>query len=148
MANRETTEATPFLGQKAAAIQQSGQLTEAQELFIELDKQKAGVKAFFEQYNQAAKAVVNELGIGAYFQDEEGIVYKTVKPSGTFVTFVDYAIDHTRRQGEVKGSLSMKEAKEAGFEVPENKPDQVQRLREINTGLENILDELKQEVSA
>jgi len=132
MANRETTEATPYLGQKAAEIKASGKLTEAQQLFIELDKQKAEHKNFFELYNAAAKMVVNELGIGAYFQDEEGIVYKTVKPSGTFVHFIDYAVDRTRRMGEAKGSLSMKEAKEAGFEVPGNKPEKAEQSMEVS----------------
>lgn len=109
----------PFLGSQRAEVL-AGNLSPEILHFIELDKRKAEVKAFFEEYNRAAKDVVDQIGIGAFFQDQEGTVYKTVKPAGTFVSYVDFAIDHTRRPDEAKGSLSMKEAIEAGFQLPES----------------------------
>jgi hypothetical protein len=108
----------PFLGRYREQTA-TGKLTPEMLHFIELDKKKAEVKAFFEEYNRAAKDVVDQIGIGSYFQDEDGTVYKTVKPAGTFVSFVDYSIDRTRRAEEAKGSLSMKEAREAGYTLPE-----------------------------
>lgn len=120
MAMRPLETFTPFIGK---AANQNGRPTAAQLHFIELDKKKAEIKAFFEEYNQAVKAVVDQVGIGSYFQDEEGTVYKTVKPAGTFVTFQDFAVDRTRRMGETKGSLSMAEAIRAGFTPAENKPE-------------------------
>lgn len=92
-------------------------LTERQRKFIALDKEKAEVKQFFEDYAAAIKDVIEEMGLGAFFQDEEGTVYKTTEPTGTFVTFQRYGIDRTRRLGEAKGTLSLKEATEAGYEV-------------------------------
>jgi len=92
-------------------------LTEVQRRFIELDKKKAEVKKFLEEYNAAAEAVVAEVGLMQYFQDEEGIVYKTGVPLGTFVFFPRVEILRTRRDGEKAGSMSLKEAKDAGFDV-------------------------------
>lgn len=59
--------------------------------------------------------------MGHMVQDTEGTVYKIVKPTGTFIFFreIDYA--RTRRNGEKQGTLSLTEAKEAGFVLPEAK---------------------------
>ena len=84
---------------------------------IELDRKKDEVKKFYDDYKSAVEAVVAESGVNHFFQDEDGIVYKTIVPEGIFVSFAKYSINRTRREGEVKGSLSMKEAKEAGFEI-------------------------------
>lgn len=121
MASGELSVPVGFLGRvktEAEEANKNGQITAAQARFVELDKRKAVVKQFFEEYNEAVKAVVSEIGIDSYFQDADGTVYKTVKPSGTFVQYLDYSIDHTRRETEAKGSLSMKEAQQAGFELP------------------------------
>lgn len=87
---------------------------------IQLELQKDDVKKFYEDYKAAVAAVVAEHGLNHYFQDADGIVYKTVEPDGRFVQFDKLAVVRTRRAGEKAGSLSLKEAKEAGFEV-ENK---------------------------
>jgi hypothetical protein len=52
------------------------------------------------------------------FQDEQGVVYKLVEPTGTFIEFKKLDYQRTRRPGETKGSLSIKEAEEAGFVLP------------------------------
>lgn len=59
-----------------------------------------------------------EVGINGYFQDEEGTVYKLVIPNGKFVYFDKLGYERTRRPGEKRGDLSMKEAQEAGFILP------------------------------
>lgn len=100
-------------------------ITEAQKKLIELDKKKEEVKKFFDDYNAAIEAVVAESGVGHFFQDEDGTVYKTIVPEGKFVHFQKYDVNRTRRAGEVKGSLSMKEAVEAGFFLPETKPKKI-----------------------
>jgi hypothetical protein len=101
-------------------------LTAVQETFVELDKKKKAVEEFYQQYDAAIAAVVHEAaanqgegadGIGAFFQDEEGTVYKTDIPKGTFVSFKPLTILRTRREGEKQGTLALKTAQEAGFEV-------------------------------
>jgi hypothetical protein len=52
-------------------------LTEAQKTFIALEKRKAEYKTFLDELAQATKAVIAEIGTDAYFQDDEGTVYKT-----------------------------------------------------------------------
>ena len=92
-------------------------LTETQQKFIELEKKKAVIKQFFDELRQATQAVVDDVGVGHYFQDEDGTVYKTSIPEGKFVYFEKYDVLRTRREGEKSGTLSLKEAKEHGFEV-------------------------------
>lgn len=108
---------------EAAAANYDAKLKEIDRLkyvFIELDREKIKHKKFYEEYDETAAALAKLIGLEVYFQDDEGVVYKTEKPSGTFVAFKDVAVSRTRRarDGEVKGSLSMKEAEAAGFVLP------------------------------
>lgn len=92
-------------------------MTEAQKKFVELEKKKEEVKKFFEELKAATEALAVEVGMDGMFQDDEGIVYKVVKPAGRFVAYEDISYKRTRRPGEKAGDLSMKEAREAGFKV-------------------------------
>jgi hypothetical protein len=92
-------------------------MTEAQQKFVALEKQKEQVKKYFEQLKEATESVAKEVGINGYFQDEEGTVYKIVEPEGKFVTFEKISYVRTRRMDEKRGDLSLKEAEEAGFTV-------------------------------
>lgn len=93
-------------------------MSDAINRFLVLERKKAEVKKYFEELNLALEAVVAELGVNKYFQDSDGTVYKTVIPEGRFVAFDRLGYVRTRRGDEKRGDLSMKEAKEAGFEVP------------------------------
>lgn len=93
-------------------------MTEAQKRFVELEKQKEQVKQYFENLKNAVEAVQKEVGVNGYFQDAEGTVYKIVIPEGKFVTFEHISYVRTRRLHEKRGDLSIKEAEEAGFNVP------------------------------
>jgi hypothetical protein len=92
-------------------------MTEAQQKFVALEKQKEQVKKYFEQLKESTESVAKEVGINGYFQDEEGTVYKIVEPEGKFVTFEKISYVRTRRMDEKRGDLSLKEAEEAGFTV-------------------------------
>jgi hypothetical protein len=92
-------------------------MTEAQKRFVLLEKRKDEVKRYFEELNEAIKAVAAEVGINGYFQDDEGTVYKIIEPEGKFVTFDKLSYIRTRRVHEKRGDLSLKEAEEAGFKV-------------------------------
>jgi hypothetical protein len=92
-------------------------MTDVQKKFVELEKRKAEVKKYFEELEQATLELAKEIGVGGMFQDPEGTVYKVVIPEGTFVKFAKIGYQRTRRPGEVKGDLSLTEARERGFVV-------------------------------
>ena len=92
-------------------------MTDTQNKFVELEKKKEEVKKFFDDLREATQAVADEIGVGNYFQDEEGTVYKVVVPPGKWIVFDTISYSRTKREGEERGSLSVKEAKEHGFEV-------------------------------
>lgn len=92
-------------------------MTDAQMKFVSLEKRKEEVKRFFEELKLATEAVSKEIGIGGYFQDKEGTVYKIVVPEGRFVAFDRIGYQRTRRSNEKRGDLSLTEAREAGFSV-------------------------------
>jgi len=94
-------------------------LTPAIQKFIELDKKKAEVKKFFDEYKEAIEAVIEEQGLGAHFQDADGTVYQTAIPEGRFVAFDKFTVNRTRRidLDEKKGTLSLSGARELGYEV-------------------------------
>lgn len=99
-----------------AALQKSG-LTPAQARFVELERRREEAKQFFKDLAEATQAVADEIGVGGFFQDDQGIVYKIVTPKGRWVEFESIGYERTKRDGEAKGSLSIKEAREMGFEV-------------------------------
>jgi hypothetical protein len=88
-----------------------------QEMVIAADLRKAEAKDILDNIKRANKALFDIVGAGYYFQDEYGTVYKTDTCDGKFVYFEPVEIKRTRREGETKGSLSMTEARAAGFEV-------------------------------
>ena len=87
--------------------------------FLELERQKANVKKFFDQLSEATEALSKEVGIGGFFQDpSDGTVFKIVVPSGRFVHYENISYIRTRRSDEKRGDLSLKEAEAAGYKVP------------------------------
>lgn len=90
-------------------------MTGIQKRFIELDKKKAQYKEFMEQYATAVNDLVQEMGIGGHFQDNEGIVYQVDNCDGKFVYFDKFEVKRTRREGERAGSLSLTKAKDLGY---------------------------------
>lgn len=89
-------------------------MTKVQERFVELEKQR---KVFLEGFDAALQAVAEEVGVDGYFQDGDRVVYKITVPTGRYVKFDTVSYVRTKRNGEEKGSLSIKEAKEAGYDV-------------------------------
>lgn len=96
---------------------QALQLEKLQVRIFELEQIKnKTIKPFYEEYEKVCASLHKLLGENAYFQVEE-TVFKTVVPDGKFVKFERFGIVRTRFESETKGSLSMKEAKENGFDV-------------------------------
>lgn len=93
-------------------------MTEAQRKFVALEKRKEEVKKYFDELKDATEAVAKEVGLNGFFQDTEGTVYKVVEPEGRFVNYEKISYVRTRRLDEARGSLSLKEAEAAGYNVP------------------------------
>lgn len=92
-------------------------LTPTQKKYIELEKKKDDYKQWKLELGEAIEEVKTEIGLLGHFQDDEGIVYQMVEPNGTFVAYHKLGINRTKRKDEKKGSLSMKAAKELGYDV-------------------------------
>lgn len=95
-------------------------LTDKQKLFIDLVNEYETLKERLKDSRSKLDALALEIGEGTYLQDpSSGVVLKICVPSGTFIEYkrIDYV--RTRKAGEDRGSLSLKEAKAAGFEVKE-----------------------------
>lgn len=92
-------------------------LTELQKHFIELDKKKEEIKRYYEDLEATLECLVAEQGLNSYFQDEEGIVYRLCEPDGRYIKFDKHGYVRTKRPGEKAGTLSVKEAKEKGFNI-------------------------------
>lgn len=100
-----------MMGEPSATI-----LTALQLKYVGMDKHyEAEIKPFLEDYRQAKADLIAELGVGVFFADHSGTVYKTDESNGRFVYNEPFQIKRTRREGEAKGTLSLKEAREAGF---------------------------------
>jgi hypothetical protein len=86
---------------------------------LELERQKAAVKKYFQDLSEATEALAKEVGIGGFFQDpSDGTVFKVVVPDGRWVNYETISYVRTRRSDEKRGDLSLKEAQAAGFTVP------------------------------
>lgn len=92
-------------------------MTTKQQRFVELERKKDEIKAYYEAFEKALAELVEEQGLESYFQDEHGIVYKLERCDGRWVKFEPFSYVRTKRPGEARGSLSVKEAKEKGFNV-------------------------------
>lgn len=95
-------------------------MTETQAIYTELETRfSTEIKPFLDELKAAKDAVVNESGLDAFWQAEDGTVYHTAAKKGQWVDFTPYEIQRTRREGEAKGTLSLTAAKDAGFELKE-----------------------------
>jgi len=92
-------------------------LTDKQRRFVELERKKDEIHKYYENLEVALSELIAEQGVGSLFQDEQNIVYKLVEAEGRYVKFDKYSYTRTKRPGEDRGSLSMKEAREKGFNV-------------------------------
>jgi hypothetical protein len=84
--------------------------------FLDIAKYYEQLKEKMDEVREDLVKAMGELGVGTYAQDSEtNVVYKIVKPTGTFVYYKDLDYVRTALEGERAGSLSKKEAEEQGF---------------------------------
>ena len=80
---------------------------------IDLDLKKQEITAYYEELERTLAEVAALIPVNGYFKADDGTVFKIVKPAGQYVTFKEFGYERTKREGEARGSLSMKEAKDA-----------------------------------
>lgn len=91
-------------------------MTENYSKFLELAKEYELLKDRLELIRQELTVSLSQLELNSYFQDPVSkVVYKVVKPKGTFISYKDVDYHRTALEGERQGSLSKKEAQEQGF---------------------------------
>jgi hypothetical protein len=89
---------------------------EPKQKVIFLAKQKEQILEQLKAVNEQLEAALNETGVGTMMQDPETLlVYKVVKPKGTFISYKEIDYVRTKKEDEDRGDLSVKEAKAAGF---------------------------------
>jgi len=91
-------------------IVENASLTEAQRLLVDLDLNKKKVDEYYSLLEETLAIVAKEIGINGYFRADDGTVYKITVPDGTFVSYKPLAFVRTKREGESRGTLSVKEA--------------------------------------
>lgn len=89
----------------------------SKEKFIELAKKIEKQQEEINSTREELTAVMTALGIDQYAQDPETLlVYKIIKPQGTFMYYKDIDYKRTAKEGERGGTvLAKSEAQEAGF---------------------------------
>lgn len=84
--------------------------------FLELAREFETLSAKFEEVKGLLEREMRSLDYDYMCQDPTtGVVYKIVKPRGRFVHYADIDYVRTAMEIETRGSLSKKEATEAGF---------------------------------
>lgn len=92
---------------------------EQEQAFLVLAKEYEELKDQLSERSENLQNFLLGLNLGEYVQDPEtGIVYKIVKPTGRFVYYNDREYVRTSKPDERSGTLSKKEAEEAGFTLP------------------------------
>lgn len=90
----------------------------SKENFLEAAKTVERIKEELEYAYEKLNSSMADLGLDAYVQDPETkLVYKIVKPKGTFTYYRDIDYVRTAKEGERAGTLSKKEAEEKGFSL-------------------------------
>ena len=91
-------------------------MNELETKFIELAEKYEDLKEQMKKLKPEMNELLKQIGVGKYFQNPKNmVVYKVEKPRGTFVNFEDISFCRTKKAGEARGDLSVKEANEAGF---------------------------------
>ena len=93
-------------------------MTDQQQKFLELSKQAEGLRNQLKKIQPEINELLLEMGEGANFQDPtDKTVFQVIVPNGTFVEYKKIAYERTKREGEFKGTLSVKKAKELGYDL-------------------------------
>jgi hypothetical protein len=94
-------------------------MTESQRRIVVLIAQREAQAKVLDETNKNLAEALRAVPVGEMFQDEtDKTVYRVIIPTGTYVEYRTIGYERTKKEGEVKGTLSMKAAEEAGFVLP------------------------------
>lgn len=92
------------------------QTKDSKQKFIELVRYYEELKDKTQQVRDELQNTMTSLGLNTYLQDPETmLVYKIVKPNGTFTYYKDIDYVRTAKDSERAGTLSKKEAEANNF---------------------------------
>lgn len=93
-------------------------MNELEAKFIELADKYESLKEQTKNIKTEMNNLLTQIGVGKYFQNPINmVVYKVEKPRGVFTNYEDISFIRTKKLGEARGDLSVKEANEAGFKL-------------------------------
>lgn len=96
-------------------------MTENQNRLIQVSKKyealREAMKEVSVELEAATLEVAKETGLGVFFQDVDGTVFRVAKGKGTYVAFKEYVYERTRRHASEKPGISLKDARDAGYDV-------------------------------
>lgn len=89
-----------------------------QQRFLDAAKKYEEVVDQLKAAREELDLAMQGLGLNTFVQcPDTKIVFQVVKPNGTFMYYRDLDYIRTKKEGERAGTLSIKKAQEAGFEV-------------------------------
>jgi hypothetical protein len=96
-------------------------MTDNQRKLIEISKLYENLRDQMKEVSAAlgdvTAAVAKESGLGTFFQDSDGTVFRVAKATGTYVPYKELVYERTRRHPKEKPGISLKDARDAGFDV-------------------------------
>jgi len=93
-------------------------LTDQQQKIIELSKHRELLKEQLKESSEKLEALLLEEGVGKSFQDPtDNVVFEIIVPKGGYTYYSHVGYDRTKREGERSGTLSLKRAKELGYNL-------------------------------
>lgn len=87
-------------------------MTPQEQKFVDLANKIEALNKQRKELQVQLDSAMLELGIGHVVKSEDGTVYRVQKYSGKFISPKELEYVRTKRDGEVRGSLSKKEADE------------------------------------
>lgn len=91
-------------------------MTEYQEKFLALAERIEKGEKLLKELKREHADIMRLMPLGEMFQDpKDGVVYQVIAPAGKYIEYKTIDYIRTKRDGEVKGSLSIKGAELAGF---------------------------------
>ena len=91
-------------------------MTPTEQTFLTLVKEMEVKQKEMNDLREHLEAAMKELGLSKMLQDPDtGVVYKIIKPKGTFMYYKDIDYARTAIGEERAGTLSKKEAEAGGF---------------------------------
>lgn len=96
-------------------------MTDNQNRLIQISKKyealRDAMKEVSAELTEVTALVAQETGLGTFFQDVDGTVFRVAKATGTYIAYKELTYERTRRHPKEKPGISLKDARDAGYDV-------------------------------